>query len=155
MLFVADDFSVTNVADAGQSAPSSPGAAPEAVQVHREPGAEMCESTVGPCESTVGPCESNADMCESKAELCEFTLGTCESNAETCEFNAVMCDSEAEMCESTAECVNPLVLTLRWPQGRYKKLCHRVVFPMELKMCNTADDAKGTRHVTPHPLLCY
>jgi len=27
--------------------------------------------------------------------------------------------------------------------GRYKKLCYRVVFPLELKVCNTADDAQG------------
>lgn len=27
--------------------------------------------------------------------------------------------------------------------GRYKKLCHRVVFPLELKICNTAEDTPG------------
>jgi ubiquitin carboxyl-terminal hydrolase 12/46 len=28
--------------------------------------------------------------------------------------------------------------------GRYKKLSYRVVFPMELKLCNTTDDAPGS-----------
>ena len=28
-------------------------------------------------------------------------------------------------------------------QSRYKKLCYRVVFPMELKLCNTTDDCEG------------
>jgi hypothetical protein len=28
--------------------------------------------------------------------------------------------------------------------GRYKKLSYRVVFPLELKLCNTTDDAPGS-----------
>jgi ubiquitin carboxyl-terminal hydrolase 12/46 len=34
----------------------------------------------------------------------------------------------------------PRILAL----GRYKKLSYRVVFPLELKLCNTTDDAPGS-----------
>mmetsp|Transcript_19518 Transcript_19518/g.32811 ORF Transcript_19518/g.32811 Transcript_19518/m.32811 type:complete len:347 (-) Transcript_19518:212-1252(-) len=58
------------------------------------------------------------------------------------------CLQEAQKCMKVKALPRVLALHLKRFKyieslGRYKKLCHRVVFPMELKMCNTADDAKG------------
>eukprot|EP00850_Spirogloea_muscicola_P006766 SM000032S12150 [mRNA] locus=s32:793065:795146:+ [translate_table: standard] len=145
-------------AEAGRVVPGAKGEPPTVVTWVREifQGTLTNETRCLCCETTTARDETFLDLSldieqNSSVTSCLRNFSSTETlNAED-KFFCDKCCSLQEAQKGMKVKVPPRVLALHLKRfkyieqlGRYKKLSYRVVFPLELKLCNTTHDAPGS-----------